>query len=419
MNALICALVVAIGASSWHPRDQPEMATQADGLLRAAQRRNAEMVRRLLDQHADPNARDDQGRTPLILLALGPESGEAGAATQVESERRAAAALVDHGADPNAADHDGNTALLMAASMHDAPLVTLLLDRGANIGLADAGGRTCLMRAAYSGGPDDLPLAAAMIRLLLSRGADVHARDHDGRTVLLRAVEQHLNEHGGVMSHPEIVGPLLDGGADPNERGLDRLPPLLVAIRVWRGPPEIVAELLGHHADANAADEKGWTALMWAARLGKTVEARALLAKGADPVRTDKEGDSALGIAIDNGQREVAAALLDGGASTRSAGYESREAALAAARDGALLRAAEEGTIEEVTPLLSEGAPVDARDRRGRTPLLRAAASSSPNPLVISLLLERGADVAAADHAGDTALILAAGATPARWSNFS
>jgi ankyrin repeat protein len=75
-----------------------------------------------------------------------------------------------------------------------------------------------------------------------------------------------------------------------------------------------------------------------------------------------------------------------------AAGYE----------DGVGARAA----AEAVALLLDAGAPIDARDRRGRTALMIAAERGHAE--IVELLLARGADRALADKDGKRAVDLAA-----------
>jgi general secretion pathway protein A len=72
----------------------------------------------------------------------------------------------------------------------------------------------------------------------------------------------------------------------------------------------------------------------------------------------------------------------------------------------ALLDAAEAGNLTEARALLAGGAPPEARDAAGMTPLMSAVIHG--HGAVAGLLLERGADVNARDDSGVTALMLAA-----------
>jgi len=75
--------------------------------------------------------------------------------------------------------------------------------------------------------------------------------------------------------------------------------------------------------------------------------------------------------------------------------------------DVALRKAAQDGDVKAVNELIRLEADVNARDRKGRTPLLWAAPARD-NPLMIHLLVANGADVNASDRDGETALMIAA-----------
>src|SRR5437867_6662710 len=66
-----------------------------------------------------------------------------------------------------------------------------------------------------------------------------------------------------------------------------------------------------------------------------------------------------------------------------------------------LLNAARKGQSERVAQLLGKGAPVDAKDKNGRTPLMLAAQHGHAE--VAKLLLAKGADTNARDRQGWTA----------------
>ncbi len=75
-----------------------------------------------------------------------------------------------------------------------------------------------------------------------------------------------------------------------------------------------VQKLLGEGADANAKDNAGWTALMWAAYFGRTDTVRALLEKGADVNAKGKDGMTALMNAASADYRDIVHSLLEKGA---------------------------------------------------------------------------------------------------------
>jgi ankyrin repeat protein len=90
--------------------------------------------------------------------------------------------LLGEGADPNARDEDGRTPIFSAVLGSSVGLLGLLLESGADVNARDNLGWTCLHFAAQ----EHLPEIA---RVLLGRGADVNAPDDDGATPLWRAVQ--------------------------------------------------------------------------------------------------------------------------------------------------------------------------------------------------------------------------------------
>lgn len=83
-------------------------------------RGTGELVPRLLDAGADPNAKDVDGRTALMLLASSDDLPE-----------DAVHALISRGADVNATSPAGETALGMARLRGETPIVRLLIRAGA------------------------------------------------------------------------------------------------------------------------------------------------------------------------------------------------------------------------------------------------------------------------------------------------
>lgn len=109
-----------------------------------------------------------------------------------------------------------------------------------------------------------------------------------GRPALHRAVEN---------DRREIVELLLDGGADPNLKGVntggyENETPLLQAA-FW-GRPEIAALLVKRGADVNAAAERGIVPLHEAARMGNLAIADLLLKNGAHVNSRDSGGRTPL-----------------------------------------------------------------------------------------------------------------------------
>jgi ankyrin repeat protein len=72
------------------------------------------------------------------------------------------------------------------------------------------------------------------------------------------------------------------------------------------GCVEAARRALQSGADANAVDECGWTALMWAAGEGRTNIVRLVLKKGADPHHKNIHGKTAADVADESGHTDCA-----------------------------------------------------------------------------------------------------------------
>jgi ankyrin repeat protein len=117
-----------------------------------------------LAQGADPNERDNEGRSPLIHAAI-------------DNRLEAAELLLGSGADPDAQDEVGNSALHYAAQEHHPEMAVLLIGHRAIIDVEDIHGNTPLWRAVFnSRGRGEL------INILLGAGANKHHRNKRGKT---------------------------------------------------------------------------------------------------------------------------------------------------------------------------------------------------------------------------------------------
>ena len=111
------------------------------------------------------------------------------------------------GADPNYRDDDGRSALPVAVEHADWEIVPLLLEAGADPNARTSDGEPAAALAAGSGD-------AAILAMLLDAGADPNARGESGIPVLVPAA---------IAGDAEVVRLLLDAGADPNGPGIAEL----------------------------------------------------------------------------------------------------------------------------------------------------------------------------------------------------
>ena len=150
---------------------------------------DGDLVQTCLAKGADPNARAENGDTPLHKAAR-------------KGRTEAIAALLNAGADHNARDEDGRTPLHIAALFGRTQAIAALLDAGADHNARDENGWTPLHIAALLGQTED-------IAALIDAGADPSALATEGITPLHSAAHQ---------GQTEAIAALLDAGADPNAR---------------------------------------------------------------------------------------------------------------------------------------------------------------------------------------------------------
>lgn len=177
-------------------------------LLSAVHDGNVKNVKTLLAQGASVNARDDDGRTPLMNASyVGETEWGFRPFTVVEL-------LLAHGADVNAKDKSGGTALMTAAATNSMEAVAFLIARGATVDAKDNIGQTALMHAIYSEG-EIFSANIGAIRYLLSHGANVNTTDKHGNTALMRTSRFLEDARAEAITITEM---LLAKGADVNSR---------------------------------------------------------------------------------------------------------------------------------------------------------------------------------------------------------
>ncbi len=171
---------------------------------------------------------------------------------------------------------------------------------------------------------------------------------------------------------------------------------------------EIVELLLAHGADPRARGDWKRTALMHANTAAKV---KLLLDKGAEIDAQDEYGQTALMFAAERGDVAVAGALLDSGASVNLTDNKGLTALLYSLDDENMARGEEYKTLPkrrmEVAQkiLLAKGVDVNAANKDGETPLIRAVRVE--NIEAVKALLAKRADANRSDVFGDTAVTLA------------
>src|SRR6185295_11148476 len=181
---------------------------------------------------------------------------------------------------------------------------------------------------------------------------------------------------------------LLDEGVRADVEGPDGITPLMVAAEI--GSLDAMKALIDHHADVNARNASGSTALMWSVTDPRKV--RLLLDNGADVNVPARSGRTALIVAsFANPSAEVVRMLLAKGANV----------AVMDQRKVTPLNAATFGNdTATVRLLLDASADINTADTFiGLTPLINA--SGNRNLEAVKLLLAKGANVNAVSKTQD------------------
>ncbi|HTR37040.1 MAG TPA: ankyrin repeat domain-containing protein [Bryobacteraceae bacterium] len=332
-------------------------------LMRASRFGNLEAVKVLLDHDADVNAKENfRGQTALMWAAA-------------EGHADVVQALAAKGADLNVRSFDrdttlpkmeagtplapiargGLTALLFAAREGQMDAARALLDAKADVNAVDSDGNNALVLAILNSHYD-------LAQFLIDRGADPNIAAKNGRTALYTAVEQHdvdwsprpARKETDKTTSMDIIKSLVDHKANVNAR-------LKAAAPIWK-----LAQDMGSRTLAEGA-----TPFMLAARSADVDLMHYLLDHGADPKLANKDGLTALMVAAGIGwddhirgtEAEALAAVKlcsDLGLSVNGATDKG---------ETALHGAAHRGSDSIVKFLAEKGGNLNARNKKGFTPL--------------------------------------------------
>ena len=356
--------------------------------------------------------------------------------------------LFGKNADVNIKSSSGTTPLHEAARAGNIAFMTMLLDRGAEVNAIDGKGNTPL----HMGIPANVHKEAAS--LLLQRGADPNLRDEHGDTPL----------HIAIMLNRslDLVQTLLFGGNDVHLRNIQGKTPLYIAIQEKR--TDLIPLLLSYGSDIFASDNSGITPFDLAMRdtgnifnilvtpetvtqrdsAGNTMLHVAVSNNGSPrhigvildqrPIidARNRDGDTALHIAVRMNQRENGEYLITRGSSifaVNASGISPLYIALTAsggirewlinpttiiAKDGLgnnMLHFAAQWKLDRAIPvIIQKGVPIDEQNTTGETPLFMAVKTDSVS--TIRVLLDNKANLNARDKQGNTLLH-----TAVRWNS--
>lgn len=296
----LCAIVIG-------PEPPARIIISPDELVRAVTIQRDSLVDLCLIERVDPNGRDAQGRTPLLIATS-------------QQDWKTARRLLDAGAAVDLADKNGFTPVMAAAMHGDLEMFRLLLARSTKLHPETpcADGQDLLSFALDGGNPE-------IIKTVLQRLPPAQEWTASTQRALSRALQAEkkdeirllLSKHGTpatpegknvpflayavASSNSSLLTTLLNCGADPNTALPSRCDKDFLA-------------LLPKGLRSYIEDDRSVTVLMLAAGLGQGDYLRALIDAGANRTRlTTRNKMSALDIAAETGHWRSTQILLGGG----------------------------------------------------------------------------------------------------------
>jgi ankyrin repeat protein len=303
-------LLILLWATAIAPEPGARISITPDDLVRAVTIQRTSLIDLCLIEHVDPNGRDAQGRTPLLIAAS-------------QRDWKTAQRLIDAGALVDLADKNGFTPLMAVAMHGNLEMFHSLLAHSVNLhmeapctdgrdllGMAIDGGNSEIVKAVTERLPPMPQWTTSTQRAL---NAALLAEDKDQIRLLLgkhptpptpQGKNVPLLAYAIAESQTPLFSTLLTCGADPN------------TILPARCDKDFLARLPSSSLRSYVADDKSLTVLMLAAGLGREDYLRALLDAGAGRNRVTKSYKmSALDIAAETGHWRSAQILLGGGPS--------------------------------------------------------------------------------------------------------
>ncbi|KAF1317257.1 Integral membrane ankyrin-repeat protein, partial [Globisporangium splendens] len=245
---------------------------------------------------------------------------------------------------------------------------------------------------------DEEVMNATMMEPEMMMGANNHASEESSGTD-----DEELQQLTRVTQDPSVIVDMLNGEGGGEVRIEDLLHTLFVAAKEAKATPILQclriikknknAEELMKRA-VTEEDDTGLTLLMISVRNNMPTISALLIQEGADVNQWNEKRTYALLLAAQKGLDDITKLLLENGANEES-------------KNMSLIPASHFGHLSAVQLLLEFGANQNYSNKKGTTPLMRAAQEGREN--VVRFLISKGADACAANtRQGSTALLLAA-----------
>ncbi|MGE5207903.1 MAG: ankyrin repeat domain-containing protein [Alphaproteobacteria bacterium] len=308
LRAGLAALVlILLWGLTIGPEPPARITLSPDELVRAVTVRRDSLIDLCLLERVDPNGRDAQGRTPLLIAAS-------------QEDWKTARRLVDAGATVDLADKNGFTPVMAAAMHGDPEMFRFLVAHSTNLHAETPGadGQDLLSFALDGGNPE-------IIKTVLQRLPTTSEWTASARRALARAVQAGKKDEIRLLLTKHTAPPTPEGKQVP-----------YLAYAIAGSNSTLFMTLLNCGADPNTVlpshcdddflallpkglrsyieDDRNVTVLMLAAGLGQVDYLRTLKDAGANRTTlTTRNKMSALDIAAETGHWRSTQILLGGG----------------------------------------------------------------------------------------------------------
>ena len=304
---VVALIVILLWAFAIGPEPPARITISPDELVRAVTIQRESLIDLCLMERVDPNGRDAQGRTPLLIATS-------------QEDWTTARRLLDAGAAVDLADKNGFTPMMAAAMHGELEMFRLLLARSTNVHPE----KPCsdgqdLLAFALDGGNQEI------IKTVLQRLPPAQEWTASTRRALSRALQAGKKDETRLLLSKHATPPTPDSKNVP-----------FLAYAIASSNASLFSTFLNCGADANTVlpsrcdkdflallpnglrsyieDDRNITVLMLAAGLGQVDYLRALIEAGANRTRlTTRNKMSALDVAAETGHWRSTQILLGGG----------------------------------------------------------------------------------------------------------
>jgi hypothetical protein len=340
----------------------------ATALHEAVRNGNIEVITMLLENGADVNARDAKNNTALH--------------TGIPSEvhREVVTLLLEWGANPTLRDEHGDTPLHVAIILNrSVDVIQAILNGGVDlVHIRNIQGKTPLYIAVQEG-------RAQLIPVLISYGSEVFAADNSGITPFTIAARSNTGIFNLLITEDTV-----------NQRDSEGNTILHAAV-IDRVNPEQIGRILDQRAPVDARNRDGDTALHIAVRMNQRESGEFLILRGASIFSLNGAGHSPLFFALtSNPVREW---IINPKTIENSDGL-----------GNTMLHYAAEWNLDNVIPvIIRNGMSVETVNATGQTPIFMAVKNDSSSTM--RTFAENNANLNARDSQGNSVLH-----TAVRWN---